>query len=635
MVLLKNRRLLLLIALVLFGIYMVRHIFSPGLPMGWDTPGHYLRAKFFSENPDLNGWFPYSLAGHPIFQFKPPLPYILPSILNLLPIGFENSFKITMVLFYALLPAAAYFFARTFGQGAVGALCAALFSLFLNNTYGVGISSIFEIGLLQHAFGIVLLLVALSFMHKAMTAGNPKDVILAGVSLSFLILTHPFSAYTYAFFVVAYMAITLVYAKSIPVRRMLCLVFVAVLLSAFWLFPFVARNAYHGMVVPWSAPTAGWVIRGVLDGTLTGSRLVTLLGIAGIAVALGRRRVEDAYLLAMTALMFLFSSGAVPSSIVPLTGEIAVRYLPFLVVMLAVLAGLAVEAAFAFVKCRFGKCGYLFLLAFLLTVAAAGVPQLVHLSENSVRVESDNPMNLYVMDAAFWINQNTPPLTRMASEFNWGASMRYGNPNIISFYVPVHSKRYELRGFAEDIKTSYGINLLTDNYIPTARELELVSGQLKEYGISHLVTISENAGQKFRENDNFKKTFETDNINIFELAEKPKSFLTSGADVLGFENSGNGFEYSLNNTFPGQAVSIAASYYSGWSVYIDGKKDRIVQTEKNLMQVFLDGPGPHKVRFAYEPGAIEKLSMLVSFVAWASAIYLLAGTEKRGVAFNQ
>lgn len=619
----KHLELILLLALVGFSIYTVRHIFSPGLPMGWDTPGHYLRAKFFSENLDLNGWFPYSLTGHPIFQFKPPLPYILPSMLNVLPIGFENSFKIVMVLFYALLPVAVYFFARSFGHGSVGALSAALFSLFLDNIYGVGISSIFGIGLLQHAFGIVILLVALSFMHKAVTTGKPNNVILAGISLSFLILTHVFSAYAYAFFVAAYLAIMLAYAKTIPNHRVLCVVVTAFFLSAFWIFPFVARNAYHGMVVPWSAPTISWVIQGVLDGTLTGSKLITLFGTAGMAIALVRRRFQDIYLLVMASLMFLFSAGAVPNNIVPLAGEISVRYLPFFAVMLVVLGGLAVETAFTFLKRRSGKYGYLFMLAFLLTIAFTGVPQLIQLSKDSVRVESDNPSNRYVMDAAFWINQNTPALTRMASEFNWGASIRYGNPNIISFYVPVHSKRYELRGFAEDIKTSYEINLLTDNYIPSAKDTELIRSQLKEYGIGYLVTISGNTGQKFQDDDNFKKTFEADDTNIFELTGKPNFFLTSGAEVLSFASFGNGFEYLLKNTFPGKPVSIAVSYYPNWNVYIDGKKGKIVQTEKNLMQIFLDSPSLHKVRFAYEPGAIEKWSMVVSFVAWISVICLL------------
>lgn len=630
-----------LLVIVLFGTYMVRHIFAPGLPMGWDTPGHYMRAKYFSENPSLNGWFAVPLMGHPLFQSKPPLPYVLPSLVNLLTLGvfgFENAFKITMVLFYALLPVAIYFFARSFGLGLIGGLSSALFSLFVGNFWGAGIASIFGVGLFTHAPAIILWLVSMALIHRALVSSTMKGEIVAGMAVALLVLTHLFSTYYLAISISLYLFIRLLFERKFlkDLYGIIRIGAVAFFLSAFWVIPFVVRLDYHGMIGPWSSVQLNDVVKMLLDGSLSGDKAVTVLGVMGLIIAASRRKFSDVYISASAVITLLLASGSgnniLPFDMGIFSAGLSVRFFAFAVIYFALLAGISLEQLVTFIWKNSKIVTYATIGIIALLFIWTSIPKLESTADWLVNTENNFPNIKYAQDAALWMGQNTAESTRTASEFSWSV-MKYGTPHI-GFYIPIYSKRNELRGFAEDIKTSSGTVQLTDVQLGSNSDMHYLYTELFKYGVGYLLTYKEDTNRKFTNSNRFfKKTFEANDINVFELSDHPNSFLTSDAKLLRFTDSVGRFEYTLDTTRQNQIVSIAVSYYPNWNVYIDGKKGVIFQTEKNLMKIVLPEAGTHNVKFEYKTELVENLSIFISFAAWTSvALFILS--KKRSSIFT-
>jgi len=85
------------------------------------------------------------------------------------------------------------------------------------------------------------------------------------------------------------------------------------------------------------------------------------------------------------------------------------------------------------------------------------------------------------------------------------------------------------------------------------------------------------------------------------------------------EASYNYITYQVTNDKPALFVASEIYYPKGWKCYVDGEEKPIYKTDHILRSVFIDKPGEHKVRFAFEPETYFRyltISKIAHFIAW-------------------
>src|SRR5205085_8326615 len=123
-------------------------------PAGDDVMAHLTRADFglahLTAHGRLDGWFPRFMLGHQEFLFYGQgFTWVL-GVVRLATLGVLSNTGAMKVLtigsWLAFGPAAA-FLARSFGLSRLASAVAGVLALAVNNVYGVGLSSMFVIGL--------------------------------------------------------------------------------------------------------------------------------------------------------------------------------------------------------------------------------------------------------------------------------------------------------------------------------------------------------------------------------------------------------------------------------------------------------------------------------------------------------
>jgi 4-amino-4-deoxy-L-arabinose transferase-like glycosyltransferase len=188
---------LLAISIVLL---VVSPLAKPGLPATADTPIHLIRALEFRRAWTGDVLFPRwapDLAygyGYPLFEFAPPLTYLLSTLIQLAGFNLESSIKLLLILATFLYAMGAYLFCRDLfgrwaGLAAAAAYMLAPFALREALLYGGNYPQYLAIGLFPWALWAV---------RRTARNGRWRWGILAGIFFACIILSHLFQVLIFA-----------------------------------------------------------------------------------------------------------------------------------------------------------------------------------------------------------------------------------------------------------------------------------------------------------------------------------------------------------------------------------------------------------------------------------------------------
>lgn len=227
-------------------VWFLHPILTGQLVAGWDSTSHfYLQTKMadFLKAVTITGYDANWFGGYPVFTFYGPLPYILITLFyflsfGVIPLNFIfNGFLFLLPFFFLF---SVYYTSRVwFGKKAgVFALLFSLFFLLADKDYahfGVGLNAEIALGLFSSLFAIFLMTLLLGVFGKQREKKSKKLIIVGGILLAMIILTHALTT----LFTGVLMAI-LFFSDRKSLWKPIILTFLsALILSAFWLFPFL------------------------------------------------------------------------------------------------------------------------------------------------------------------------------------------------------------------------------------------------------------------------------------------------------------------------------------------------------------------------------------------------------------
>ncbi len=251
------------IAVVLWQLHLPM-LFTDTTTTGGDTGAHFMMPSLFNTIlfPHLTGWDPGWYDGYPAYTFY----FVLPDVLTALAshvIGYDVAFKLATVLGSVLLPVTAWALGRLFGLRAPvpAALAAATLPFLFDYTWTIYGGNLFSTlaGEYSYSLSVALLLLFLGLFARGIRTGRHRA--WAGIALALCVLAH---------FVPALLAlvgaVVLTAVELLPGRFRLddgdgppttgargrvrtlwwasSTVVLGLLLAAWWILPFGARNVY-------------------------------------------------------------------------------------------------------------------------------------------------------------------------------------------------------------------------------------------------------------------------------------------------------------------------------------------------------------------------------------------------------
>ena len=227
-------------------------IFSDTTTAGGDTGAHNYMAKFFLEelfpNFRMTGWDMGWFAGLPMFTFYFPIPFFLIALLSKI-ITFNISFKLVTILGSLMLPAALYYFGRSFKFkypypefAAIGAIAFLYMDSFA--IYGANFKSTLA-GEFSYSISFALIFFFLGSLYRGMQKGRYDLLfVLTSIILAFLVLTHLITLIAVLVIIPSFLFLN----RSWKTIRYIIAVFIlGFFVSAFWSVPFV-------LLVKWTPP---------------------------------------------------------------------------------------------------------------------------------------------------------------------------------------------------------------------------------------------------------------------------------------------------------------------------------------------------------------------------------------------
>jgi len=226
-------------------------LFQNGLLPGWDTmPWQYVvdvMAKKFLPDLKSSGYDLTWFGGFPLFQFYPPLIFVLVGLFHLLSlktISLFLSYRIFTFLSLFLFSVALYLFTKEF-LNKKAAKASILFGLFLIFFYfegdwpwveQIGARATILMGLFASAWGLVLFLLYFAFLEKLRKEPNKKNFLITTLVLTCLFLSHSISTIVAGIFLFIYL---LFHHQKEILKNTILTGLIAVLLSGFYFTPFI------------------------------------------------------------------------------------------------------------------------------------------------------------------------------------------------------------------------------------------------------------------------------------------------------------------------------------------------------------------------------------------------------------
>lgn len=304
------RRFWVPLALFLLGLWLTRHAWGGVAPEGDDLPYHLSRAQFgwstVFRSLHLDGWIPRFGAGSQAFLLYGPGLSMAFSVVKLLSFGqLDDATVMTsiMTVSFAAAGPGVWFVARSLRLSALTSGLAGLIGLCVSVPFGVGIAGTFDLGLVANQMAVPLYCLSLGLVLRIAGAhlGDAVDlatparrwgrVLLAGITIMALLVTHPATTVMFALTGLVVLPVVLVRRHtplSRPILDLAITAGVATIASAWWLLPIAVHHAPRAPSADWSTPPMWTRVGDVVNGRVMFSPQIAALVTVAVAVLLAQ-----------------------------------------------------------------------------------------------------------------------------------------------------------------------------------------------------------------------------------------------------------------------------------------------------------------------------------------------------------
>ena len=231
---------------VFFGFAIMASLMEFGYNAGGDDivhmAFHHEQVAILADQHKLFGWSYLYGLGAPIFLFRPPLQYMVVSLIHQLSFGglsINVIHKFSYVFCLSIYAFSIYFMMRKFEFKPLVSACAAMFALTPISMWGHTIDAYCRLGIAKQLIAITIFPIAYGMLHATVTRG--KRVLPTAVVIALCFLSHPYMPFTLVLLCGVYVGLMLVSAGWKPFctacYRMFCTWALTGLLLAFYLVP--------------------------------------------------------------------------------------------------------------------------------------------------------------------------------------------------------------------------------------------------------------------------------------------------------------------------------------------------------------------------------------------------------------
>jgi len=652
---------------------LILTVLKPGYIINADHPCRLSEAWYVAEVlvPRYNrlmGWDPFLFAGFPVLKLGPSFfgIFLVVSIYYLtLRLSIVLAYNMVIAGVYLLFPASIYFFTRKLGLDWHAAAATSVFACFTagpfpNFVYFSPFTTIFVVGVWPFTLGLTLAFMATAKLIDCLEAKSIKDLLLTSILASLVALTNILTAFMLGVLCLAYIGSKLIQAHSLKgvfvfSKNLLLsglIVLIALVLAAFWVFPFVASRDYwlllyveppyepertwvtlYPFVMPFapqlSSAPGGWIFQYFYDYSFV---TIWALGMMGFIWSL--RKWKSKMLMLVIALFFglVFARGNFSP---PVTQ--CLRFLDFVKVIWFYFAGFFVHEASGFLGSKVAKWiapedvafKRVVTVNFMILIVALGIwlPYLdfsryiglvqtsgsnelmtsVHKVYDWLSLNAVEGSTIFFEDTTFWDNKVEPFNPLWFAHAFGAAPMFTGHPNYGGFYGFWYRPYNDVWG-----------DLIWGIYDASSNEAHR---KFVFYNIKYVVGFSEPLRQILSDS-----TFFTEKIGnpfyVYEVLDYTPSYaFVDGGDGKAIVKEFSAAKVVIDaKAADGDAsLVLRVSAFPNWKAYVNGEEVPIREYWPNFMTVSLP-KGDSEIIFQWEDTIPDFLTRTASILSWVTVL---------------
>jgi hypothetical protein len=402
------------------------------------------------------------------------------------------------------------------------------FLLALNASFGIGLGALYGVGLLPNGLGFILAIWALGRLKRDLSepGRGVSHVVLTGLVVGLLVLSHTFSAYWWgaaSLFLVASEVIGRPERVAPVIKRYLLILGIGLLISAHWWIPLLLSLDGMGRTGeiqqnPWNI-----ILKGLLFSEDSGGWVMALMSLGGLTYLAVRKNWRTfGFFLSIGIFSLLLSLDTI-NNFLPFGSVVGssqfIRFHAFFAWLMMVYAVFGLAGFWHWIR-KWREPNWAapavltvtVLLLFLLVV----LPTLEE-KRGFVRIIDNEPSH-ELPGVANYLDKNLQSGDFILSEFNWNARYFYGTPHFVNQHLPMLSEKiWNLDGnFPEGTPGAAKPTLIAS----VMDKVDYLSGQreyLESRGVRYLVTTHPTTRTAL-EHETWLKPVYTDKIlSVFEL----------------------------------------------------------------------------------------------------------------------
>jgi hypothetical protein len=602
------------------GVVLSGPMFSQPMP-GVDAPMHLSKiSRLWTFFPSLPTWFPWWYCGTPLLKMYPPLMYItnisVTSIFNLQP---WIAVAITDTICFVLTGCFIFLFLRKIGIHELACLFSSIFYLSSFQT----LSGRFGFGHYTHTFAMLFLVFGIYMVEKTHSS-KYYEIGLASI-ICLLFLSHLSVAISFiGLFLTYYIGVFL--AKFIDARsdsshilslsRSVLGAIIGVLLSAFWLIPYLMNGGAGATSFMSSATNYVSPLQSLFvfdsqniwfQSYYLGIPLI-VFGIFGLLISIYKKVFWGIIFTSWTFFFLLMS--VQPYIFQGLSLGYPARYPFFIAFSFCLLAGVACDYFFrkfsSILSKIYSSVLFRIILVLLLTSFALSVnPVVIKGYELENRVSEDLSLHLTSYERLASISTFSYTFNVLSNSFQIDGGYIEGNINL-QFYREYWFEIY----YGHDLEAT--INILKK----INARLVLFHGE-----------ISPEVERKFVA-PYFSVILDEPPIKVFELNGTlvPLNFVevvNGKADEVDFVYSNpDVLELTLVNCSEDTELIVKMNYEKGWTAYCNDVTLPLIRNEEGFMNVIIPFQGDLKIKLQYGSTIIDYIALTTTIATVLICFFL-------------
>jgi hypothetical protein len=623
-----------LLVAVLVAVWLTTGLWGPEPPSGDDTMAHLVRAQFTLDelvpHAQLDGWQPRFGLGYQQFLFYGPGFTWAVVVLHWLSLGLlsvAGAFKVAAIVSFVALPLSVAYLAVSLGLGRRAAGLAAILVLGVSSPFGgVGLEGTFGIGLIPNQLGAVFTCLALGAMLRLVADPGPRRMMVAGVALAAVFVTHAISAVILAV-LLAIILVTFLATEGWPARLVPCLMGASILacgLAAFWLVPAFAHNSLRGALTGWDNPPLAERLADLLAGRLLFQGLLVWLLLAGWLFAVHRFQQRQPWALALVVTPFAYLWVADlfrrwdPNNVVSM--QLANRGLGYV----GVLAVLPFAALLAHATTQLGERPRWRLVGEAAAIVGAALLVVGIGGASRGEVVGQQTPAPRLRELAGQLAAQVPEGARFVTQRDFPNERRITGVSHPDFWLPWASGRDTLNLFNIESSTTGWPGHLADHL--TQQPPEVAADELARLGVTHVAVINDQAAQPLLASSRFTTLWRSPPMALLAVAPRqgqpaPGSLLSTPvaaqARLVRAEP-----QHVVIEARTGQptSASIAVAWSPKWHARVNGHPAALGRSANGLLMLSLPA-GTSTIELVFGPDLWDVLGTTLT----ALALGVLAG----------